>query len=74
MDMYKQVNVFVDGMREGQNRLSLKRAESATLEDAFAIAYARTLGLPRLTASLRFHIRPDFRPATDGDRRDRVVG
>uniref|UniRef100_A0AAV1TML0 CCHC-type domain-containing protein n=1 Tax=Peronospora matthiolae TaxID=2874970 RepID=A0AAV1TML0_9STRA len=38
MDMYTQVNVFVDGMREGQTRLSLERAEPATLEEAFAIA------------------------------------
>ena len=38
MDMYTQVNVFVDGMREGQTRLSLERAEPAALEEAFAIA------------------------------------
>uniref|UniRef100_A0AAV1UJM1 Uncharacterized protein n=1 Tax=Peronospora matthiolae TaxID=2874970 RepID=A0AAV1UJM1_9STRA len=38
MDMYTQVNVFVDGTREGQTRLLLKRAEPATLEEAFAIA------------------------------------
>ncbi|CAI5708623.1 unnamed protein product [Peronospora farinosa] len=38
MDMYTQVNVFVGGMREGQTRLSLERAEPATLEEAFAIA------------------------------------
>ena len=38
MDMYTQVNVFVDGMRERQARLSLERAEPATLEEAFAIA------------------------------------
>ena len=38
MDMYTQVNVFVDGMREGQTHLSLERAEPATLEEAFAIA------------------------------------
>ncbi|CAI5727331.1 unnamed protein product [Peronospora farinosa] len=38
MDMYTQVNVFVDGMREGQNRLSLERADPATMEEAFAIA------------------------------------
>ena len=35
--MYTQVNVFVDGMREGQTRLSLERAEPATLEEAFSI-------------------------------------
>ena len=38
MDMYTQVNVFVDGMREGQTRLSLERAEPATLRMAFMIA------------------------------------
>ena len=38
MDMYTQVNVFADGMREGQTRLSLERAETATLEEVFAIA------------------------------------
>ena len=38
MNMYTQVNVFVDGMREGQTRLSLERADPATLEEAFAIA------------------------------------
>ena len=38
MDMYTQVNVFLDGMREGQTRLSLKRAEPVTLDDAFSIA------------------------------------
>ncbi|CAI5730816.1 unnamed protein product [Peronospora farinosa] len=38
MDMYTQVNVFVDGMREGQTRLSHEHAEPATLEEAFAIA------------------------------------
>uniref|UniRef100_A0AAV1URR2 CCHC-type domain-containing protein n=1 Tax=Peronospora matthiolae TaxID=2874970 RepID=A0AAV1URR2_9STRA len=30
--------MFVDGMREGQFRLSLERAEPATLEGAFVIA------------------------------------
>ena len=35
MYMYTQVNIFVDGMREGQTRLSLERAEPATLEGAF---------------------------------------
>ena len=38
MDMYTQVNVFMDGMREGQTRLPLERAEPATLEEAFSIA------------------------------------
>ena len=38
MDMYTQVSVFVDGMREEQTRLSLERAEPATLEEAFSIA------------------------------------
>ena len=38
MDMYTQVNVFVDGMREGQTRSSLERAEPAALEEAFTIA------------------------------------
>ena len=38
MDMYTQVNVFVDDMREGQTRLSLERVEPATLEEAFSIA------------------------------------
>ena len=38
MNMYTQVNVFVDGMPEGQTRLSPERAEPATLEEAFAIA------------------------------------
>ena len=43
MDMYTQVNVVVDGMRERQTRLSLERAEPATLEDAFAIALREDL-------------------------------
>ena len=30
MDMYTQENVFVEGMREGQTRLSLERAEPTT--------------------------------------------
>uniref|UniRef100_A0AAV1UI87 Uncharacterized protein n=1 Tax=Peronospora matthiolae TaxID=2874970 RepID=A0AAV1UI87_9STRA len=38
-DKYTQVNVFIDGMREGQTCLSLERAEPATLEEAFAIAF-----------------------------------
>ena len=38
MDMYTQANVFVDGMREGQTRLSSKRAEPTTLEEEFLIA------------------------------------
>ena len=38
MDMYTQVNVFVDGMRERQTRLLLERAEPATLEETFSIA------------------------------------
>uniref|UniRef100_A0AAV1TYK7 CCHC-type domain-containing protein n=1 Tax=Peronospora matthiolae TaxID=2874970 RepID=A0AAV1TYK7_9STRA len=38
MDMYTQVNVFVDGIREGLTRLSLGRAEPATSEEDFAIA------------------------------------
>ena len=38
MDMYRQINAFVDGIREGQTRLSLERANSATLEEAFSIA------------------------------------
>uniref|UniRef100_A0AAV1V446 Retrotransposon gag domain-containing protein n=1 Tax=Peronospora matthiolae TaxID=2874970 RepID=A0AAV1V446_9STRA len=38
MGIHTQVNVFVDGVREGQTRLSLKRAEPATLTEAFAIA------------------------------------
>ena len=33
-DMYTQVNVFVNDMREGQTRLSLERAEPATLKEA----------------------------------------
>uniref|UniRef100_A0AAV1V9Z1 Uncharacterized protein n=1 Tax=Peronospora matthiolae TaxID=2874970 RepID=A0AAV1V9Z1_9STRA len=37
MDIYTQVNVFVDGMCEGQGRLSLERAEPATFKEAFAI-------------------------------------
>uniref|UniRef100_A0AAV1TS74 Retrotransposon gag domain-containing protein n=1 Tax=Peronospora matthiolae TaxID=2874970 RepID=A0AAV1TS74_9STRA len=43
MDMYTQVNVFVDGMREGQTRLSLERAEPATLDEAIAIAIREAL-------------------------------
>ena len=38
MDMYTQVDVFVDGMRERQNCLSSKRAEPATLEKEFLVA------------------------------------
>ena len=38
MDMYTQVNVFVNGMREEQTRLSLKCAEPFTLEETFSIA------------------------------------
>ena len=52
MDMYTQVNVFVDGMREGQTRLSLERAEPATLEEAFAIALREDFRVPRPTPSL----------------------
>uniref|UniRef100_A0AAV1UPR1 Retrotransposon gag domain-containing protein n=1 Tax=Peronospora matthiolae TaxID=2874970 RepID=A0AAV1UPR1_9STRA len=43
MDMYTQVNVFADGMREGQTRLSLERAEPATSEKSFAIALREDL-------------------------------
>ena len=32
------MNVFVDGMREKQTRLSLERVEPSTLEEAFSIA------------------------------------
>ena len=39
MDMYTQVNVFVDGMREGQALLYFERAEPATLEKAYSIAF-----------------------------------
>ena len=39
MDMYTQVNVFVNGMRKGQNRLSVERAEPATLEEASTFAF-----------------------------------
>ena len=38
MDMYAHVYFFVHGMREEQTRLSLERAEPATLEKAFSIA------------------------------------
>uniref|UniRef100_A0AAV1UL96 Uncharacterized protein n=1 Tax=Peronospora matthiolae TaxID=2874970 RepID=A0AAV1UL96_9STRA len=43
MDMYTQGNVFADGMREGQTRLSLERAEPSTLKEAFAIALREDL-------------------------------
>ena len=36
--MCTQVNVFVNGMREGLTLLSFERAEPATLERAFSIA------------------------------------
>ena len=39
MDMYTQVNVVVDGIRERQTRLSLERAKPATLEETFSIAF-----------------------------------
>uniref|UniRef100_A0AAV1TJW4 Retrotransposon gag domain-containing protein n=1 Tax=Peronospora matthiolae TaxID=2874970 RepID=A0AAV1TJW4_9STRA len=48
MDMHTQVNVFVDGMREGQTRLSLERAEPATLEEAFAITLRDDLRVPKV--------------------------
>ena len=35
MDMYTQVAVYVDGMREGQTRLSLERANPARLKEVF---------------------------------------
>ena len=35
MSMYTQVNVSVDGMREGHTRLFLEREEPAILEEAF---------------------------------------
>ena len=38
MDMYTQADVVVDGMREGQTRLSLECAERATVEEALSIA------------------------------------
>ena len=38
LNMYTHVNAFVDGMREGQTRLSLERADPATLEEAFSIS------------------------------------
>uniref|UniRef100_A0AAV1T957 Uncharacterized protein n=1 Tax=Peronospora matthiolae TaxID=2874970 RepID=A0AAV1T957_9STRA len=38
MDMYTKVNVFADSVREGQTRLSLERAEHATILDDFGIA------------------------------------
>ena len=38
MSMYTQVNVSVDGMREGHTRLFLEREEPAILEEAFSIA------------------------------------
>ena len=36
--MYTHVNAFVDGMRKGKTRLSLERADPATLEETFSIA------------------------------------
>ena len=54
MDMYTQVNVFMDGMREGQTRLSLERAEPATLfEEAISIPSVRSLELLKPIPSLR---------------------
>ena len=38
MDMYTQMNVFVGGMREGQIRPLLERAEPSTLDEAFSNA------------------------------------
>ena len=38
IDMYTQVNAFVDRMLKGQTRLSLERAEPATMKEAFSIA------------------------------------
>ena len=52
MDMYTQVNVFVGGMREGQTRLSLERAEPATLEEAFAIALREDFRVTKAYAKL----------------------
>ena len=42
-DKYTQVNVFVIGIHEGQTRLSLERAEPATLEESFSIALCKDL-------------------------------
>ena len=52
MDVYTQVNVFVDGMREGHTRLSLERAEPATLEEAFAIALREDFRVTKAYAKL----------------------
>ena len=38
IDMYTQVNVFVDCIREGKTRLTLERAGTVTLNEAFTIA------------------------------------
>ena len=52
MDMYTQVNVFVDGMREGHTRLSLERADPATLEEAIAIALREDFRVTKAYAKL----------------------
>ena len=41
MEMYTHINVFVDGLWEGQIRLSLGRVEPAALEESFSIALCR---------------------------------
>ena len=38
IDMYTQVNVIVNGMREEHTRLSLENTMTATLKEAFSIA------------------------------------
>ena len=52
MNMFTQVNVFVEGMRDRPTHLSLERAEPATLEVAFPIALCKDLRVTRHIRSL----------------------
>ena len=70
MDMYTQVNVFVDGMREGLTRLSARSLPHWRRH--LALPSVRTLEYKGLYQAFGCYRRPALWPY--GDRRDRVVG
>ena len=49
MDIY--THVYVDGVCEGQSRLSRERAEPATLEEAFNIALRKDFGVTKASTN-----------------------
>uniref|UniRef100_A0AAV1TE30 Uncharacterized protein n=1 Tax=Peronospora matthiolae TaxID=2874970 RepID=A0AAV1TE30_9STRA len=59
MGMITQVNVFVDGICEGQTRLSQERAEPATLKEAFIIALREDFGVTKA------YLKPSVLPLPD---------